>query len=216
MGGCVYYEKFCVRNTPSLAKFCAPHLMCQLRFYGLIQLILFNCNNPTMPHYRMQSACCHENQHACLILSERMQVSVDLKYISWTLRSLTFWHNPPFLRTKETWSNSNLIRLHFDELLTFFNTLDKFVDLLKWTQHSSMQQACSLVMLSAKAINVFAKTVSSYRQRHLRICEWWNETIMLFAGDCIYVRSDEGYLCMSRIDKMWTDRKYVISHNRSL
>ena len=33
---------------------------------------------------------------------------------------------------------------------------------------------------------------------------------MLFSGDCIYVRSDEGYLCMSRIDKMWTDRKYVI------
>ena len=23
------------------------------------------------------------------------------------------------------------------------------------------------------------------------------------------MRSDEGYLCMSRIDKMWTDRKYV-------
>lgn len=25
-------------------------------------------------------------------------------------------------------------------------------------------------------------------------------------GDCIYVRSDEGYLCMARIDKLWTDR----------
>ena len=34
--------------------------------------------------------------------------------------------------------------------------------------------------------------------------------LMLFSGDCTYVRSDEGYLCMSRIDKMWTDRKCVI------
>ncbi|RMX46781.1 hypothetical protein pdam_00021032 [Pocillopora damicornis] len=25
-------------------------------------------------------------------------------------------------------------------------------------------------------------------------------------GDCVYVRSDEGFLCMSRIDKLWTDR----------
>lgn len=25
-------------------------------------------------------------------------------------------------------------------------------------------------------------------------------------GDCVYVRSDEGYLCISRIDKMWTDQ----------
>ena len=54
-----------------------------------------------------------------------------------------FRHDPTFLRTKKksygsrakVCSYSNLIRLPFDELPTFFSPFNKVINLFKWTQH---------------------------------------------------------------------------------